>query len=142
MIEGCGTCTLCCKIMKVEQIEKPAHTWCRHCEIGKGCGVYDARPEQCRDWSCFWLQSQARDDRDRMSPSLRPDRSHVIFDGITDKDTGDYAARGLAVYVDPAYPSAWRRVDVAAVIGRAANNGLRVIVATGAKRKLIARGDI
>jgi hypothetical protein len=131
--EGCGTCTLCCKIMKVTEIAKPAHRWCQHCEPGKGCGIYDVRPDQCREWSCFWLQSQTRDGRDRMAPALRPDRSHVVIDALGDKS-------GLVVYVDRAYPGAWRSAGVSAIIGRTVAAGMRVVVATGNKRKLIEGG--
>ena len=33
----CGSCSLCCKVYNVPEIEKPAGKWCRHCTPGKGC---------------------------------------------------------------------------------------------------------
>ena len=38
-------CTACCKILKIRELNKPANTWCKHCNIGVGCGIYDSRPE-------------------------------------------------------------------------------------------------
>ena len=36
MPAGCDSCTACCKIMKVRELDKPANTWCAHCAIGEG----------------------------------------------------------------------------------------------------------
>ena len=45
----CGTCTLCCKLVHVHEIEKPIGKWCPHCSLGKGVrftipGLLNARP--------------------------------------------------------------------------------------------------
>lgn len=53
----CGGCTLCCKILPVRELAKPANTRCQHQRTGKGCAVY-ARLAQvspaCVFWSCRW----------------------------------------------------------------------------------------
>ena len=70
----CGTCTMCCRIMGVADMEpepKPAHVWCKHCEIGKGCKIYESRPPSCREFNCMWLQ----DERDIFDDSQRPDKT-------------------------------------------------------------------
>jgi hypothetical protein len=36
---SCDSCTLCCKLMPVDQHAKPAATWCPHCESGSGCRI-------------------------------------------------------------------------------------------------------
>ena len=46
---------MCCKTMGVVELEKPSGTWCVNCAIGKGCKIYDARPESCRNFTCLWL---------------------------------------------------------------------------------------
>ena len=51
---GCGSCTLCCKLIGVTELEKPAGEWCKHCEVGKGCKIYAERPETCSAWHCGW----------------------------------------------------------------------------------------
>ena len=51
----CGDCTLCCKVMAIEQLAKPASAWCPHCKPGRGCRIYADRPAECRAFSCLWL---------------------------------------------------------------------------------------
>jgi hypothetical protein len=41
---ACGDCTLCCKVMAIEALAKPAGSWCRHCKPGQGCAIYAERP--------------------------------------------------------------------------------------------------
>jgi hypothetical protein len=74
----CGGCTICCKLVGVDEIGKPAGEWCGQCEIGKGCRIYLARPEPCRAFRCLWLQI------DNMPDELRPDRSRVVLTTTTD----------------------------------------------------------
>ena len=40
----CGDCTLCCKVMAIEELAKPVGTWCPHCKPGRGCRIYPDRP--------------------------------------------------------------------------------------------------
>jgi uncharacterized protein len=58
--------------MAVDQIKKPAGQWCKHCSPGKGCKIYDARPQECRTFDCGWLLSD-------LPERFRPDRCHVII---------------------------------------------------------------
>jgi hypothetical protein len=76
--------------MAVTQLAKPQNTWCKHCEVGKGCKIYDDRPHECRDFDCGWLLSEALPD------SFRPNNSHVII-SLHDK---------VRLHVDPMYPNA------------------------------------
>ena len=71
----CDDCTACCFTHAVTAIQKPGSEWCPHCEIGSGCRIYPERPEQCREFSCLWLQGWA-DDQDR------PDRLKIVLGGI------------------------------------------------------------
>src|SRR4051812_14872278 len=54
MVAGreCGTCTLCCKVAAVEELNKPNGVWCSHCLSGKRCTIYDQRPQSCRSFYC------------------------------------------------------------------------------------------
>lgn len=84
MTNHCGTCTACCKAYAIPELKKPAGPWCEHCEVGKGCRIYDLRPKRCVDYECLWLESQGRaDPLERMSLELRPDKSRVIFSGTS-----------------------------------------------------------
>ncbi len=68
----CGTCTLCCKALPVEGIVKEAGQWCPHCVPGAGCGIYERRPQSCRDFDCLWL-------RGHFAEGDRPDRLDAVF---------------------------------------------------------------
>lgn len=81
-MHGCDGCTVCCKVMKIRELDKAANTWCQHCRIGVGCGTYETRPESCRVYECVWLQTQRMDKP--ISPTLRPDRSRVVI-GTTNR---------------------------------------------------------
>ena len=101
---GCDGCTACCKIMKVRELDKAAHAWCRHCHIGSGCGIYTERPASCREYECLWLKTQQMDKP--ISPALRPDRSRVV---IGTANQGE----DLILYVSPDRPDAWKRGELA-----------------------------
>jgi hypothetical protein len=75
---------------------KPRHEWCRHCDIGEGCKIYDTRPQMCRDFYCGYL----------LMPNLpehwKPSRSRIVL-------TWESHANRLVVNVDGGRPDAWRK---------------------------------
>jgi hypothetical protein len=91
---ACGDCTLCCKVMAVEELSKPASQWCRHCKAGRGCQIYDSRPGECRDFNCLWLIDQ------RFGPHWRPNKSKLVL--TTSED-------GIEIRCDVGFPDAWRK---------------------------------
>jgi hypothetical protein len=43
----CGTCSLCCKLPYVSELNKPIDPWCKHASPGReggGCLIYPDRP--------------------------------------------------------------------------------------------------
>jgi hypothetical protein len=50
----CGTCMLCCKVMGVDELHKPAGIMCSHAVAGKGCTIREHRPLTCRRFFCGW----------------------------------------------------------------------------------------
>jgi len=101
---ACGSCTLCCKTIAVEELAKPAGIWCPHALRCKGCAIYDVRPASCRDFYCEWMLSKA------LGPEWKPDRAKFAL-MVT-------ATGHLAACVDPGFPSAWRRPPYYQVLGR------------------------
>jgi hypothetical protein len=93
---SCGSCGLCCKLVAVEELNKPAHQWCTHFSAGRGCTIYADRPSECRTFRCLWLM------RPQLSDAWRPDRSRIVLYFSHD-------GTHLIANVDPAYPGAWRR---------------------------------
>lgn len=116
---GCDGCTACCKVLNIAELNKPGNTWCPHCKIGSGCGIYDTRPESCRVYECVWLQSQ-RGGRP-MAPELRPDKSRVVV-GVT--NGGD----DLVLYVSPDRPDAWKRGAMGSFVAEMKAKGFAVMV--------------
>ena len=120
---GCDGCTLCCKLMPVDELAKPAATWCKHCEPASGCRIYDDRPHGCRVFSCGWLVNQA------VAPHWRPRESRMVLDFQP-------AMNRLAVHVDPGRPDAWRKppyhAELRIMATRMAEAGGYVLVACGA----------
>lgn len=92
----CGSCTLCCKVMGIEELEKPPGRWCSLCAPGRGCKAYDERPPSCRIFSCAWLTS------DFVPEALKPNRSKVVL-------ALDLGGTRLVAYPDADAPAAWRR---------------------------------
>ncbi len=68
----CGECNACCKVFPIPDVGKDDTKWCRHCEIGKGCTIYEHRPTVCRDYVCMWLHGVGDE-------SYRPDRIGVLI---------------------------------------------------------------
>jgi hypothetical protein len=92
----CGTCTLCCKLLAVQEINKPAATSCHHCDEGRGCKIYSARPTQCRLFNCYFLTN------DKLGEAWRPSKSKIVVVITPD-------GRRIGAHVDPERPGAWRR---------------------------------
>lgn len=104
----CNECTLCCRLVPVAQISKPANTRCTHLRVGKGCKLHSLReyPDSCALWACIWL-------REPQAKLPRPDRAHYVIDPFLDFIELDYPGGRdrldvVQVWVDPKYPDAHR----------------------------------
>ena len=50
----CSGCTLCCSLLGIVELKKPVFTICKHCVIGKGCKIYEVKPQTCTDFLCSY----------------------------------------------------------------------------------------
>ncbi len=91
---SCRDCTLCCKLVAVHELKKPAQSWCEHCEIGVGCKVYETRPADCRTFYCGWLVDP------RIADAWEPNRSKMVV---------KFEARRIVIHVDKDRRGQWRR---------------------------------
>lgn len=73
---SCGACSLCCTVLRVDELDKRAGDDCVHQRGSRGCGIYETRPPICRAYQCLWRQGGLEDDE-------RPD----ITGGIVDLET-------------------------------------------------------
>ena len=92
----CGTCSMCCKVYNIAEINKPAGKWCSHCKPGKGCVIHDARPRQCADFNCLWRTEE------QLPPHWKPDQAKMV---VATHPVSGY----VMVQVDQSAPSAWRQ---------------------------------
>jgi uncharacterized protein len=125
----CGACTMCCQVLRIEELAKPELTACRHLgqhlcatSAGGGCGIYDTRPEACREFYCGY----------RALPFVG---AHwfprtcgmMVYPMASEKR--------LTVHVDPATPDAWRAEPFASDIRKwaeaARTMGMRLDIAVG-----------
>lgn len=105
--------------MKIRELSKPGNTWCQHCKIGVGCGIYDTRPESCRVYECIWLQTQRLGKP--IPHELRPDKSHVV---IGTANQGD----DVILYVTPDRPDAWKHARFKKLLAEFFSRGISVFV--------------
>ena len=118
--KACGECSLCCQVLEIEELKKSAGTLCKDCLVGGGCGVYETRPDVCREYECLWKGDRG------LSPQMRPDRVGTIL--MEDPDTDEYRA-----VCDPAKPLAWRTPIVFRHLVTMAKAGRTVVAKAGLK---------
>ena len=105
----CGSCNACCDILEVEDVDKPENELCRHWQAGKGCMIYDRRPQMCRSFTCAWLQGHLDDD-------WFPDKSRIVV---------HFSQDAVNVQVDPAHADRWREEPYFSKLSEWSLNGIR-----------------
>jgi hypothetical protein len=90
---SCGACTLCCKVLAIDELHKPHGEWCPHAKPGRGCGIYTERPGSCREFHCGWLVSEG------LSEAWFPANSKIVL---------MYTENGITAVVDAGRPDAWK----------------------------------
>lgn len=66
----CGECTVCCELIGVPELGKPAYSQCEH--ACGGCQIYETKPSVCGLFECLWLQGTIIND------DLRPDKCGLM----------------------------------------------------------------
>jgi hypothetical protein len=131
--KSCGDCSLCCKLMNVPELDKPPNIWCRHAVMGKGCGIYEARPPVCRGFFCRWTEDPS------LGPEWKPTKSKMVL--------AHHGEDRLTVYVDPGAKGAWRREPylsrlVAMARAGLEKNGILKIVENGRTLVILPQGVV
>jgi hypothetical protein len=122
---SCGTCSLCCKVYSIKEIEKPAGRWCVHRARGLGCSIHASRPRSCSDFFCSWLVDP------HLGPEWKPEVARFVL-------SADAIHRAILVTVDPGQPRAWKREPYYAMLKKFSE----VFVRIGQKVLVSLNGDI
>lgn len=135
----CGDCQLCCKLMPISEINKPALSKCPHQRFGVGCSIYNRAPKSCRTWSCQWLVGG-----DGAETLRRPDRAHYVVDILPDFITtqphdGSPGRRVpvVQVWLDPAHPTAWRDAALFKFLEARSHNGFAALIRSGSGKSFV-----
>lgn len=129
---SCGACNLCCKLLEVKDIGKPARMSCWWTTVHGGCFRHSEKataPElaACHQWECVWLNSQKHEDVSLRQPRhLRPDMTHVV---LGPQDPEDRTL--LYVNVDPDHPSAWKKGPIATYLQQIVERGGKLEIIVG-----------
>jgi hypothetical protein len=126
MNRKCGSCMLCCKLPRIEDLKKPQNIWCQHAKTQIGCTIYAERPMPCRDFHCFWL------DYESFGDEWKPDKAGFFL----------YGQQGsIILLVDPGRPRAYESpkylMRLRIMAQEILDLGGRFIVANGNKGKLL-----
>lgn len=87
----CGSCTLCCELTRVPELDKPEWKLCDNCSVG--CNIYDERPQSCRDYQCAWSLGDLPD-------NTRPDISGFMVERLPEDNVVYVMAKDLSVLID------------------------------------------
>ena len=131
----CGPCNLCCVIPAIPQLNKPADTPCEHL-TKDGCGIYEDRPQVCRDFACNWLAGVTDE-------WIRPD---IVGAYVTRLNAGDGMAdteRGLMIRALADQPRRFERfATMQRMVANETSNGGDVLVAAGDSRRILTRRSL
>ena len=138
----CGSCTLCCSVLGIEEIAKPRGQWCRHCQVESSvsdvavvCAIYQQRPLECRGFECLWL-------RGKLDDSWFPHHCKIVV------YTEPSKPRNRLIFdVDPDFPDRWREAPYHATIRAAALRGMgenfAIIVMVGGRQwRILPNQDV
>jgi hypothetical protein len=87
---------MCCKLLEIKALEKPAGQWCQHCSTRKQCDQYLTRPQVCHNFFCAYMTEPG------LGEEWKPSTSRMM---MTYSNDGNH----LFVQVDPTRPDAWRK---------------------------------
>jgi hypothetical protein len=123
----CGSCTLCCKVYEVAVLDKAAGKWCSHCKPGRGCGIWDDRPQYCRSFFCRYMLDP------HLGPQWRPDTCKFVM---------NYQPNGtFAIACDPGARHAWKAEPYYSTLKRMSeqllNNGITMYVVDGVNKIIV-----
>lgn len=121
MTRMCGPCSLCCKVLGIEELNKPKNVWCVNAKRGHGCVVHETIiPQSCIDFVCMWLEKEHKDGG--LREEFRPDKIHAVLTWLPK------GSPGICVRVDPGYPNSHKIFPLSAFIDYVRQKVVLVVV--------------
>lgn len=80
---SCGSCSLCCTVLRVDELGKLGGSRCVHQRVDDpngGCGIHASRPSICRGYRCLWLSGS-------LETTDRPDLLGAFLSLTTEGET-------------------------------------------------------
>jgi hypothetical protein len=89
---------VCCKVVEVEELNKPRHAPCVHCDPQRGCGIWGQpqRPPVCGEFFCGYMCSTT------LGEHWKPFKCRMVV-------VFQENANRILVHVDRARSYAWRQ---------------------------------
>ena len=126
----CNGCTLCCRVLPIPWMNKPPGVWCKHCDIGVGCKIWDDPvTDECKTFVCAYNQIE------NAPIELRPDKCKVIFEKV---DNSIFLGT-----MHPHYLKAYKRKVIQEQIKIFSKRGFSIVFSSFTKEKPVifpARG--
>ncbi len=107
----CAGCQLCCHVMAVKELEKPAFNACRHLHVDGGCGIWGEHPASCKTFTCLWRRSDLL-----LPPGMFPADCGFML-SLDQLETWPTVVK---VCAEPARPRAWDQPSHRQVFARLA----------------------
>jgi len=131
----CGSCTLCCLVLDIPELDKKAGEWCKHC-TEEGCSIHEERPDVCKGFNCLWRLMEKNKDK---KGQYRPDKLGVVM--IHKDEIKGYSP---AVQFNAPNAEVLNQTKVLDLANRIASGGTYVALVSVAKdtpdRLMLARG--
>lgn len=132
----CGSCSLCCKVYKIDWLDKPkpAGKWCHNCKPGQGCSIWQSVPQKCLDFYCSWRRMP------QLGDDWRPDRAGFIMHRQD-------AHLPYEIVPDPGRPNSWRLEPYYSQLKRAAQSAVEqgtvlLVISGGRHTILLPDGEV
>ena len=116
-MRSCKDCTLCCELLGINEIDKPAFSKCWN-QTRTGCSVYADRPPSCRQFDCAWRRGD-------VPKHLKPNKTGAVI-----------TSNGRMIMV---YSNLPLQTKVQEYLREHAVSGLTVVVAIQDKRWTMTR---
>lgn len=125
-LRNCGSCTFCCIVQGIKEINKPEGIKCKHIYNG-GCSIYDTRPMPCRTFHCLWrFRKLFKDKKNRR----RPDKLGVLI--IAKKEIEGYSP---ALQFNTLEKGVYEKQDIKELIDNYRKGGFNVALVVAGKSK-------